>query len=443
LAKQTRLSFPISSIQSAKIFDLIHCDIWGPQKIETHSGAHYFLTIVDDYSRFTWVFLMKFKFETQGLLKSFITFVHTQFNCQVKIIRSDNGLKFISLKPFLSTHGILLQNSCPYTPQQNGVVERKHRHLLNVGRALRFQANLPLKFWGESLLTATYLINRFPTPVLSHKSPYELLYGKSPAYSHLRAFGCLCYATNLQPLTKFSPRARRCIFVGYPSNQKAYRVYDLTTRQFFASRDVIFHENTFPFFNHTSDNSPPQSSLAPIFPESNDSLIPQTLSSSPLQPETPVTPLSPSSSKSLLPPSSNPTRSTPFLQTNTPAPTLRRSDQPRQSCILLCDFHCGQVGMSPLSTSTTKSSSSRSGTQYPLSSFISYQSLSPSHQLFVNTITSTLEPTTYEQALSDPKWCEAMRTELTALENQKTWSLVPLPPNSRPIGSKWVFKIKY
>jgi len=108
LAKQTRLSFPISSIQSAKFFDHIHCDIWGPQKIETHSGAHYLLTIVDDYSRFTWIFLMKFKSETQGLLKSFITFVHTQFNCQVKIIRSDNGLEFISLKPFFSTHGILL-----------------------------------------------------------------------------------------------------------------------------------------------------------------------------------------------------------------------------------------------------------------------------------------------------------------------------------------------
>jgi transposase InsO family protein len=89
---------------------------------------------------------MKFKSETQRLLKSFITFVHTQFNYQVKIIRSDNGLEFIFLKPFLSTYGILLQNSCPYTPQQNGVVERKHRHLLNVGRALRFQANLPLKF---------------------------------------------------------------------------------------------------------------------------------------------------------------------------------------------------------------------------------------------------------------------------------------------------------
>ena len=90
-----------------------------------------------------------------------------------------------------------------------------------------------------------------------------------------------------------------------------------------------------------------------------------------------------------------------------------------------------------------KLSSSRPGTQYPLSSFISYQSLSPSHQLFVNTITSIVEPTTYKQALSDPKWCEAMTTELTTLENQKKWSLVPLPPNCRPIGSKWVFRIKY
>ena len=219
---------------------------------------------------------MKFKSETQGLLKLFITFVHTQFNCQVKNIRSDNGLEFISLKPFLSTHGILLQNSCSYTPQQNGVVERKHRHLLNVGRALRFQANLPLQFWGESLLTAIYLINRLPTPVLNHKSPYELLYGKPPIYTHLRAFGCLCYATTLQPLTKFSPRARRCIFVGYPSNQKAYRVYDLTTRQFFTSRDV-FHENTFPFINPTSVDSSQQPSLPTILPDPNDIPIPQPL----------------------------------------------------------------------------------------------------------------------------------------------------------------------
>lgn len=89
--------------------------------------------------------------------------------------------------------------------------------------------NLPLKFWGESLIIATYLINQLSTPVLNHKSPYELLYGKPPTYTHLCAFWCFYDATNLQPLAKFSSRAHQCIFIRYPSSQEAYRVYDLTT----------------------------------------------------------------------------------------------------------------------------------------------------------------------------------------------------------------------
>jgi hypothetical protein len=240
LAKQSRLPFPLSSIQSLHPFDLIHCDIWGPHRFSTHTGAHYFLTIVDDYTRFTWIFLMKLKSETQSLLKSFITFANTQFNRQIKCVRSDNGTEVKSLLSFFSTLGILFQSSCTSTPQQNGVVERKHRHILNIGRALRFQANLPSQFWGESVLTATYLINRIPTPTLHHISPFERLYNKPPTYTHLRVFGCLCYATNLHPLTKFSSRARRCIFLGYPAGQKAYRLYDLDTTQFFSSRDVGF-----------------------------------------------------------------------------------------------------------------------------------------------------------------------------------------------------------
>lgn len=107
LAKQTRLSFPSSSISSKAHFDLIHCDIWGPHRVNSHSGARYFLTIVDDYSRYTWIHLMRFKSETQGLLCSFIAWVQTQFNCMIKALRADNGGEFTSLRSFFDSKGIM------------------------------------------------------------------------------------------------------------------------------------------------------------------------------------------------------------------------------------------------------------------------------------------------------------------------------------------------
>lgn len=118
-----------------------------------------------------------------------------------------------------------------------------------MARALRFHAHLPFNFWGECMLTTAYLIKRLHTPLLAGKSPYELLFNRPPIYKHLCVFYCLCYATNLHPSHKFDKQARKYIFVGYPFGQKAYRIYELETKKFFSSRDVIFHENVFPFAN--------------------------------------------------------------------------------------------------------------------------------------------------------------------------------------------------
>ena len=213
LAKQKRLHFPASISSSSSCFDLIHADIWGPYSTPCLNGSKYFLTLVDDHNRCTWVYFMKHKFETSCLIQSFYNMIFTQFHVPIKILRFDNGPKF-TLNSFYAFKGIIHQLSCVETPQQNSVVERKHQHLFTVARALRFQANLPLKFWGDCVLTATYLINRIPSPLLHDLTPFQMLLGKPPSYVHLRSFGCLCYASTLaRDRPNLVPRPRLVFFL--------------------------------------------------------------------------------------------------------------------------------------------------------------------------------------------------------------------------------------
>ncbi|CAH9110065.1 unnamed protein product [Cuscuta epithymum] len=248
-AKQTRLSFPKSTSKTTWCFELIHCDIWGGYRCDSTSRARYFLSIVDDFTRGVWVYLMKNKSEVGQKLIQFCNMIENQFDKRVKCIRSDNGMEFQTnlLSEYYKRQGIILETSCTDTPQQNGVVERKQRHILEVARALRFQSGLPIDFWGECILTAVYIINRLPSQVILNKSPYEMLFGKEPNYEHLRVFGCLIYAHNNKHKDKFSERGSPCIFLGYPYGQKAYRVFDLQKHDIYSSRDVTFFENEFPF----------------------------------------------------------------------------------------------------------------------------------------------------------------------------------------------------
>ncbi|KAK2371611.1 hypothetical protein QL285_084537 [Trifolium repens] len=163
-ARHKKLPFNNSFNKASQAYDVIHLDIWGPISIKSFHGHSYFLTVVDDYSRYTWIVLMKNKTETRQHVKNLITMIKTQFNHSVKIIRSDNGPEFL-MHDYYSSLGILHQTSCVETPRQNGRVERKHQHLLNIARALLFQSNLPKQFWCYAVLHATYIINRTATHV--------------------------------------------------------------------------------------------------------------------------------------------------------------------------------------------------------------------------------------------------------------------------------------
>ena len=161
---------------------------------------------------------MKLKSDVFPILQSFYVFVKNQFNKHIQRIRSDNGGEFFNTdcNDFLVTHGIIHESSCPYTPQQNGVAKRKHIHVLEVSRELRFNGHIPIRFWGECILIAVYLINRLPTTVLEGKTPYEVFHNVKARLDHLRIFGCLGYVTRLPKEDKFSPRANACVFLGYP-----------------------------------------------------------------------------------------------------------------------------------------------------------------------------------------------------------------------------------
>ena len=195
-AKHPRDRFPLSENKSTRNFELIHCDLWGPNDDISFCGARYFLTLVDDYSRAVWVYLLIGKREVFKMFMSFIAMIERQFSQKLKIVRSDNGTEFNCMKDYFVASGILFQTSCVGTPQQNGRVERKHKHILNVARSLRFQGGLPIYFWGECVLAAAHLINRTPSSVLLNKTPYEMLFGCTPSFSDLRIVGCLAFAHN-------------------------------------------------------------------------------------------------------------------------------------------------------------------------------------------------------------------------------------------------------
>ena len=252
-SKSTRLSFSPSTSRASYSFEIIHSDIWGPVK-ESFDGFKYFVTFIDDFTRITWIYVMKFKSELFEMFKDFQNLVTTHYSSKISILRSDNGSEYLSNKmsQFLSSCGILHQTSCVGTPQQNGLAERKNRDILEKTRALMFQMNMPKRFWSHAVLAATYLINRLPSRVIEFKSPLEKLKGRKIDLSHLKTFGCVCYV-HIQSTHrgKLDPRAAKCVFLGYSSTQKGYKCYNPVTKKVIVSRDVEFEEST-PYFEGNS-----------------------------------------------------------------------------------------------------------------------------------------------------------------------------------------------
>ncbi|KAL2923770.1 Retrovirus-related Pol polyprotein from transposon TNT 1-94 [Bienertia sinuspersici] len=245
VSKHHKLPFSLSSFIADCIFELIHVDLWGPYRTPIISKQKYYLTIVDDHSRVTWIYLLLDKEHVKSVILEFLAYVLNHYGVAVKKVRSDNGTEIVQKEclNIFASHGISHQRSSPKTPQQNGRVERKHRHLVETARVMRIHAGLSIKFSGECILSATHINNLLPTGVLGWKTPFEILMKRRSNYDHLRVIGCLCYApNNFTQGDKFAAKGVRSVLLGYPSFQKAYKLYDLDHSNIIVSRDVVFKE---------------------------------------------------------------------------------------------------------------------------------------------------------------------------------------------------------
>lgn len=354
--------------------------------------------------------------------------VQTQHQTNVGTIRSDNGTEFLCLKEHFLQLGILHETSCVGTPQQNGRVERKHRHIPNIARALRFQAHLPIEFWGECILAAGYLINRTPSSILGGLTPYEKIHGKLPTYDHIKVFGSLCYAHNQETKgDKFSPRGRRCVFMGYPYGKKGLRLFDLEKQEFWVSRDVVFFEDQFPYVNLKRDEE--TATTTPVVwesitgadmyeedgPQQPNTQINETLGRevSPAQPARPIIPLIPPTAQPAMESSSSST-SQPAIETREPAvvtipePELGRGQRRRQPPVTLKNFVTNSA-----QTRLLGSSSNGKELMYPITNYVSYGRFSACHTAYQVSTGKITPPKSYKKAVEDERFKKAMGTEIT------------------------------
>ena len=259
--------------------------------------------------------------------------------------------------------------------------------MLNVARALHFQVRLLFKFWGDCVLTAIHIINKIPTPNLSNKSPYDLLFSKIPSYDHLRVFGCLClFSTLHRNRNKFDARAKPCIFLGYPSGINGYKLYDLTSKTHVISRDVYFHESIFLFAYPHHFKSNGCIVLPHSLSDAQNPNAPTPFSTSYNFPRASISPLIPSISSPI--PDSVPKSSIILFLNCIPS---RKSTRHKCKLGYLQQYHCNLATQSPISIDP-KSDNFVLGIPFPLNSFLDYNMLSDSYKHFSFAVSSQVEP---------------------------------------------------
>lgn len=272
--KSTKLPFSESSMCSYAPLQLIYSDVWCAPVSSIH-GHKYYLIFVDHFTRYIWLYPLIRKSDVAQIFLQFQKLVEKFFDLSIKQVYTDNGGEYAALKSHFSSTGISHLTTPPHTPEHNGFSERRHRHIVETRLTLLRHTFIPLELWSAAFSTVVYLINRMPKANLSNVSSYHRLFKKSPNYTKLRVFGCLCYPW-LRPYSshKMDAKSKPCVFLGYSLSQSVYHCLDPTTNRLFTSRHVKFIENVFPYKPIVSPLSISSSSPHPPLPVTMEIHVP-------------------------------------------------------------------------------------------------------------------------------------------------------------------------
>nr|GEU80552.1 hypothetical protein [Tanacetum cinerariifolium] len=425
---------------------LLHMDLYGPMCVESVNEKKYILVIINDYSRLTWVKFLRSKYETLDFIIKFLKMIQVRLKVPVHRIRTDNGTEFVNqtLRAYYEEVGISHETSVAHSPQQNGVVERRNRTLIEAARTMSIYAQSLLFIWAEAVATACYTQNRSIIRLHHRKTPYELLHNKLPDLSFLHVFGALCYPTNdSENLGKLQLKADIGIFIGYAPTKKAFWIYNRRARRIIETIHVDFDELT--------AMASEQSSSGPALNEMTSA----TISSRLVQKSSSSTPYVPPSRKDwdlLFQPM--------FDELINPPPSVDHQAPEVIAAIVdvIPPVQAALTG-SPSSTSVDQDAPSPSKSQTTpetQSSVIPQDVEEDNHDIEVahmgndplfgvpipEVTYAQSSSTTFKDALTQSCLIEAMQKELNKFERLEVWELVPRPDKVMVIILKWIYKVK-
>lgn len=389
--------------RSDSILSLVHTDICGPINPESKSGARYFVTFIDDFSRMIFVYFMKSRSEVLEIFEQFKIFVERETGCVIKKLRSDNALEFVSkdFSNLLNKDGIRRQLSVEYTPQQNGVAERANRTLVEMARCMILEAGVNQSFWAEAINNAAYLRNRSPTKILETVTPFEAWYKKKPTVNHLRIFGSKAIVLNKKPgQPKFKSKGIECILVGYSEEAKAYRLYDLETKKIIKSRDVQFLEQVNISNNNNQFDCFVIEKPKVVIESGGEDDKRESISSDVV---------------------------------NSDEPIVVEDDSDDDDPVKIASQQGIQIQSDEIAPEQMQVRMTRQRAK-----MMNLDELNVATQI-VN------DPVNVHDAIARPDsshWVAAMKNEYESLMKKETWELVDLPSNRKSIGCRWVFHLK-